>query len=50
MELLVKIRKEKFLGKGKIVQKLPEDRMEWVCYKLILIFIIIISCAFHISL
>lgn len=35
MEMFVKIRKEKFLGKGKIVQKQSEDKTDWVRYQLL---------------
>ena len=30
MELFVKIRKEKCLGRGKIMQKASDDRSDWV--------------------
>lgn len=33
MELFVKIRKEKFLGKGKVSERLPEDKAEMVSKK-----------------
>ena len=38
MEMFVKIRKEKFLGKGKIVQKQSEDKTDWVCYQLLYLY------------